>query len=131
MSKKILIVDDEPDIVVIMKFTLETNGFEVVTAYDGEDGLEKAKALNPDLIILDVLMPKLLGDDVALQLRKDPACKNIPIIFLTNIPSDYLDAQEQPGGKMLPNNEKKMYLPKSCSEEELLSAIQQALFGFP
>ena len=61
MSKKILVVDDEPDVVTVIKFTLETRGFEVITAYDGDEGLNKAKRERPDLIILDVLMPKMYG----------------------------------------------------------------------
>ena len=54
-------VDDEPDVVTVIKFTLETRGFEVITAYDGDEGLNKAKRERPDLIILDVLMPKMYG----------------------------------------------------------------------
>ena len=61
ISKKILVVDDEPDVVTVIKFTLETRGFEVITAYDGDEGLNKAKRERPDLIILDVLMPKMYG----------------------------------------------------------------------
>lgn len=127
MNKRILIVDDEPDIVVIMKFTLERNGFIVITAYDGEDGLKKAKDCKPDLIILDVLMPKIMGDDVAMQLQKDPWVKNTPIIFLTNIPSDYLSTDDRMKKTIISGGEHQIYLPKSCSEEDLLSAIHQAL----
>lgn len=123
MPKRILIVDDEPDIVVIMKFTLETHGFEVITAYDGEDGLDKARQYKPDLIILDVLMPKMLGDDVAKRLRNEPESNTIPIIFLTNIPSDYLSARPHARGDSSMSEDNKIYLQKSCSEEELLSAI--------
>ena len=60
-KKKILVVDDEADILDVIKLTLEPNGYEVVTASDGEGGLEKAKSKKPDLIILDILMPKMDG----------------------------------------------------------------------
>ena len=127
MAKRILIVDDEPDIVVLMKFMLENNGFAVITAYDGEDGLGKAKFYKPDLIMLDVLMPKMLGDEVARQLKSDIECKDIPVIFFTNIPNDFLSGRQQNKNTLHPDGDKKIYLSKSCSEEELLSAIDQVL----
>ena len=130
MAKRILIVDDEPDIVVIMKFTLENHGFEVMTAYDGEDGLSKAKSYKPDLIILDVLMPKMLGDEVAKQLKALPDCGSIPIIFLTNIPGDYLGAhREGIQSDFSAISTTRLYLQKSCSEEELLSAVDNVFTG--
>lgn len=127
MAKRILIVDDEPDIVVLMKFMLENNGFVVITAYDGEDGLRKAQFYKPDLIMLDVLMPKMLGDDMALQLKSYSECKDIPIIFFTNIPDDFLSGRRHSKDAAYPDADKKIYLSKSCSEEELLSAIEQVL----
>ena len=88
MGKRILVVDDEPDVVTVMKFTLETRGFEVVTAYDGEEGLRKVKTENPDLIILDVLMPKMYGNTLVAELENNPETKNIPIIFLSCLVND-------------------------------------------
>lgn len=130
MAKRILIVDDETDIVVLMKFTLEAHGFEVITAYDGEDGLAKAKTYKPDLIILDVLMPKMLGDEVAKQLKAEPECGSIPIIFLTNIPGDYLGArQEETQADFSLHPDTRLYLQKSCSDEELLLAIDNVFAG--
>ena len=81
--KKILIVDDENDIVETIQFVLESQGYSCITAYDGEKGLKKAKDNNPDLIILDVMMPNINGFKICRLLKFDAKYKNIPIIMLT------------------------------------------------
>lgn len=81
--KKILIVDDEQDIVESLKFVLETAGFDCYCAYDGEDGLNLAKEILPDLIILDVMMPKINGFKICRLLKYDIKYKNIPILMVT------------------------------------------------
>lgn len=82
-SKKILIVDDEQDIVETLKFMLEAQGYECFCAYDGENGLNMAKELIPDLMILDVMMPKINGYKICRLLKYDSKYKNIPIIMVT------------------------------------------------
>ena len=82
-KKKVLIVDDEPDIVTTLKFNLELENFECIEAYDGEEALSKAKNENPDLILLDVMLPKINGYKVSRLLKFDELYKNIPIIMLT------------------------------------------------
>ncbi len=81
--KKILIVDDEQDIVESLKFVLETSGYNCYTAFNGEDGLKLAKELLPDLIILDVMMPKINGYKISRLLKYDNKYKNIPILMIT------------------------------------------------
>ncbi len=81
--KKILIVDDEQDIVESLKFVLETANFTCYCAYNGEDGLRLAKELVPDLIILDVMMPKINGFKISRLLKYDAKYKNIPILMVT------------------------------------------------
>ncbi len=81
--KKILIVDDEQDIVESLKFVLEVSGYTCYCAYNGEDGLKLAKELMPDLIILDVMMPKINGYKISRLLKYDNKYKDIPIIMLT------------------------------------------------
>ena len=81
--KKILIVDDEQDIVESLKFVLEAANFTCYCAYNGEDGLRLAKELVPDLIILDVMMPKINGYKISRLLKYDSKYKNIPILMLT------------------------------------------------
>lgn len=81
--KKILIVDDEQDIVETLKFMLEVEGYECFCAYDGEAGLSMAKEIIPDLMILDVMMPKINGYKISRLLKYDTKYKNIPIIMVT------------------------------------------------
>ncbi len=81
--KKILIVDDEADIIEILQFVLETQGYECITAMDGEEGLKRAREDNPDLIILDVMMPKINGYKISRLLKYDSKYKNIPILMVT------------------------------------------------
>lgn len=79
-KKKVLVVEDEKSISDIIKFNLEKEGFEVLTSYDGEDALTKAKTLDPDLVLLDVMLPKLDGFSVCKQIRET---STVPIIMLT------------------------------------------------
>jgi DNA-binding response OmpR family regulator len=83
MAKKILIVDDEPKIVMMVKNRLEASGYEVLTASDGQEGLDKARSQKPDLIILDVMLPKIDGYKVCRMLKFDEAYKKISIIMFT------------------------------------------------
>ncbi len=82
MSEKILLVDDEKDIIEFLKYNLENEGFEVIAAYNGQEAIDKL-SLNPDLIILDVMMPKMDGYETCKQIRKKEEFKNTPVIFLT------------------------------------------------
>jgi DNA-binding response OmpR family regulator len=83
MGKKILIIDDEQDFIKMVELRIKSAGYEVVTACDGMDGLEKARAEKPDLIILDVMLPKMNGDEVCRMLKFDTNYRKIPIIILT------------------------------------------------
>ena len=80
---KILVVDDEIYIVHILDFSLGMEGYEVVTALDGEQAVEKARAEKPDLIVLDIMMPKLDGYETCKILKGDDTTKNIPVILLS------------------------------------------------
>ena len=82
-KQKILIIDDEPDMVYAVQMRLETSDYQVVTALDGNEGLEKARKENPDLIILDVMLPNLDGYKISRMLKFDEKYKNIPIIMFT------------------------------------------------
>lgn len=83
MPKKILVVDDEVDLVEILKLSLEVNNYEVITAFDGEEALEKAKKEKPDLILLDIVMPKKDGWTFVREMKMDESIKHIPVIVLT------------------------------------------------
>jgi two-component system, OmpR family, alkaline phosphatase synthesis response regulator PhoP len=81
--RKVLIADDEPDILEILKYNLSNEGYEVITAKDGDEALEKARRTQPDLVVLDVMMPKKTGVEVCQLLRAQSAFKETLIIFLT------------------------------------------------
>ena len=82
-NKRVLIVDDEPDIVESIKFNLELEGIQCIEAYDGEEALLKAKKQDPNLIILDIMLPKIHGYKIARLLKFDETYKHIPIVMLT------------------------------------------------
>ncbi len=86
---KILLVDDEPDILEILEFNLRKEGFEVATASNGEEGLQLARKFRPDLIVLDIMMPIMDGVEVCRQLRADSDFDNTVITFLTAREEDY------------------------------------------
>ncbi len=83
MTAKILIVDDEPDILQIAKRILEQEKYQVITASDGEEATRKAEAETPNLILLDIRMPEMNGFEVCKKLKALPKTKNIPIIMFT------------------------------------------------
>jgi len=82
-ARKVLIADDEPDILEILKYNLVNEGYQVITAKDGDEALEKARIFQPDLVVLDIMMPKKSGVQVCEILRGQSAFRNTLIIFLT------------------------------------------------
>ena len=83
MAKRILVVEDEPELVKALEVRLKTQDYEVITAFDGEEGLRKAREESPDLIILDIMLPKMDGFKVSRLLKFDERYKHIPVIMLT------------------------------------------------
>lgn len=83
MVKKILVVDDEQDLLTTVSFRLEANGYQVITANDGQEGIDKVHREKPDLIILDLMLPKIDGYKVCRMLKFDQKYKHIPIILFT------------------------------------------------
>ena len=124
---KILVVDDEPDAVEFVKTVLEEAGYEVVSASNGVQGLEKAQAELPNLIILDVQMPEKDGFATFGDLRRDPQLKEIPVIMLTGVGEkvgisfsaedmgDYLGASPE------------AYVDKPISPGELVEKVEELL----
>ena len=82
-KKKIMVVDDEPDIRELIRFNLEKEGFEVFSVADGETALEEVRLRQPDLIILDVMLPGINGIEVCFRMKSDTAFKSIPIVMLS------------------------------------------------
>ncbi len=83
MPKTILVADDEPYVLRSLEFILKKEGYRVVTAIDGVDALEKIRAEKPDLVFLDIQMPRKDGNTVCLELRRDPETQGMPILMIT------------------------------------------------
>jgi two-component system alkaline phosphatase synthesis response regulator PhoP/two-component system response regulator VicR len=83
MPTKILVCDDERHIVRLIQVNLERQGYQVTTAFDGKEGLEKIRAEKPDLVVLDVMMPYMDGFEVLKTIRREPETENLPVIMLT------------------------------------------------
>lgn len=119
-SRKILVADDEPDILEIVGFNLQAEGYEVFTAKNGDEAIDQAKKNNPDLIILDVMMPKKNGFEVCKILRLQPAFKDTLIIFLTALNDESTEIKGlETGGDD--------YITKPISPKVLISRVN-ALF---
>jgi len=119
-ARKVLIADDEPDILEILKYNLSGEGYEVITAKDGDEALEQARRHRPDLIVLDVMMPKKTGVEVCQLLRAQPAFKETLIIFLTALNDEATQVKGLETGA-------DDYISKPVSPKVLLSRIN-ALF---
>lgn len=119
-TKKILIADDEPDILEIIQFNLQQEGYEVITAKNGDEAIEKAKKNEPDLIILDIMMPGKNGLEVCNILRMMPTFKETLIVFLTAMSDESTEIKGLETGA-------DDYLSKPISPKILLSKVN-ALF---
>ena len=119
-KKKILVIDDEADFLEMIKVRLEVNNYEVITASDDEDGLKKAEAENPDLILLDIMMPKEDGYTLLRELKYKEATKSIPVIVITGKPyiKDFFEFETKGI---------KDYIIKPFEDEDLLLRIKRAL----
>lgn len=127
MSKKVLVVDDDPDVRLFNVTVVEENGFTPIEASNGEEGLKLLKEERPDLVILDVLMPRQSGIRLFRDLKTDKSLKHIPIILLSGIAKKtFLRSQKaltEFGGESVPEPE--IYLEKPVEPEELSAAINK------
>ncbi|MCP4630179.1 MAG: response regulator [bacterium] len=129
MAKKVLVVDDDPDVRLFSVTVLEENGFTPIEAANGEEGLKMIKQEKPELIILDVLMPRQSGIRLYRELKTDRSFKDIPIIILSGIAKKtFLRSQKaltEFGGKEVP--EPKVYLEKPVEPDVLAGEIKKIL----
>lgn len=128
MSKKILIIDDEPDMVTFLCALLEDHGYVTITAADGEEGMTKIKSEKPDLISLDLLMPNKTGIKMFRELRKDDEIKDIPVVMVTGFGKDdvpSMDFKEWIQKRAIKPPE--AYIEKPVNKEVLLAAIKKAI----
>jgi len=122
-KKRILIVDDEPNILTAISFLLSQKGYEIEKAVNGKQALQKAEATIPDIVILDVMMPEMDGFQVARRLRQKAKFDNLRIVFLTarGTQEDRFQGYETGG---------EVYLTKPFDNDELLLTVQEVLeFG--
>ncbi|MBC8317324.1 MAG: response regulator [Desulfobulbaceae bacterium] len=122
MAKNVLVVDDEPNIVLSLKFLITQEGFEVRTAGSGEEALQALAEQVPDLILLDVMMPKPDGYEVCQKIRATPEWKDIPVIMLT---AKGRDVEKEKGFAMGADD----YITKPFSTKELVSKVLDILKG--
>lgn len=120
MPKKILLVDDEKDLVATVSFRLESKGYTVAVAYDGMDALEKVKKVRPDLIILDLMLPKMDGYRVCALLKKNAQYSAIPIIIFTARAEESDIALTKEAGA-------NAYITKPFNPDVLLAKIKELL----
>ena len=120
MAKRILIIEDYPHIVEVLKLRLEAAGYSVLVAYDGQEGLAMARRERPDLIILDVMLPKMNGYKVCRFLKFDEKYKNIPILMLT---SRARQSDEEMGRQTGANE----YFSKPYEPQKLMQTIRRYL----
>jgi two-component system, OmpR family, phosphate regulon response regulator PhoB len=129
MGKKVLVVDDDPDVRLFSVTVLEENGYTPLEAANGEEGLKMIKAEKPDLVILDILMPRQSGIRLYRELKTDKALKKIEVIILSGIAKKtFLRSQKaltEFGGEEVP--EPKVYLEKPVEPEVLAAEIKKIL----
>lgn len=123
-KKKILVVDDERDIVKVLVIRLQSSGYEVITAFDGAQGVFMAHKEKPDLVILDIRMPAGDGFSVAERLKRSSHTWTIPIIFLTGSPEQEAEGRAMELGA-------RFFVKKPYDPEELLDAVKRALEATP
>jgi CheY-like chemotaxis protein len=131
MSAKILIVDDDPDVVLFLSTVLQDHGYDTIEAANGREGLQKARELRPDLILLDLMMPQKSGISLLADLGSEATLRDIPVVMVTGVSSEtgidlraFLDrsAQEGQGRSSL-----KGYLEKPVDPQKLLNLIRDIL----
>jgi len=122
-KKKILVVDDEKDVLLVLQKSLAAEGYSVITAENGRDAIISAASEHPDLVILDVALPDMLGGEVAAKLKEGIENKNIPIIFLSAM---FSKTEESRKGHAVGSS---MMFAKPYDREELLTAIKKILVG--
>jgi CheY-like chemotaxis protein len=122
---KIMVVDDEPDIVFLVSKMLQKEGYDVIEAYNGEEGLNKLKSSKPDLILLDVMMPGINGWDTCKQMKNDPEYSSIPIAMLT------VKSAEEDMEKSFKYAQCDAHIPKPIIREKMLNTVKWLLSNVP
>jgi len=133
MQKKILIIDDDPDVVLFLSTVLQDHGYDTIDAPNGQEGLKKARSELPDLVLLDLMMPQKSGISLLSDLKKDADLKKIPVIMVTGVSSETgIDLEsffqrsstaDENDGVMRPQG----LIEKPVDPEKLLRMVKKAL----
>ena len=122
MKKRILVVDDEPEFTNMLRLSLESHGyFEVREENDAENARAAAREFDPDLVVLDIMMPDMEGSEVAAALKADPITRDVPVIFLTALVSQ----EDAPLGSCSSGGH--TFLPKNIRVEKLIRCIDERI----
>ena len=122
MTKKVLIVDDEINIVTALEFLLQRSGYEVMAAHNGDEALKRIESFAPDLVLLDVMMPRVSGYEICRRMRERPEWKHIKVIMLS---AKGREAEVSKGVSLGAD----LYVTKPFSNKELVGKIGELLAG--
>jgi CheY-like chemotaxis protein len=122
MKKRVLVADDEPMTAELLAYMLDHKGFEVERAYDGREALERIRAMRPDAVILDVMMPSLYGYEVARAVRSDPELRHVPVVLFSSVDEEDVDWEDAGANA---------FLQKPIDICALPDLLQQLIDGIP
>jgi len=117
-KKRVLIIDDDPAVLGVVKAMLDDNNYEGITAPTPQEGLEKARHLGPDIILLDLLLPDISGLGVLREMKRDPQLASIPVVVFTGLGDDIIAGEARDLGAV-------GLLTKNCSMNELISMMDR------
>ena len=120
MARKVLVVDDEPEMVEMMKVRLEKSGYKVTSSFSGEDCIKIAEIEHPDVILLDILLPGISGFEVCRRLKQNKTTKDIPVIMVTALVGEEAEAKGLDRGA-------KYFISKPFDPDKLLSEVRTAI----
>ena len=122
-EKKVIVIDDEPDIVTFLTVLLEDNGYTVISAKDGQEGMEKIKSEHPQIVLLDVTMPEKSGVRCYRELRESPDLQSIPVVIVTGVAKDFKNFISSRRQVPPPDG----FISKPIDKQELLDTVSKFL----
>jgi len=122
-EKKVIVIDDEPDIVTFLTVLLEDNGYTVISAKDGQEGMEKIKSEHPQIVLLDVTMPEKSGVRCYRELRENPDLQTIPVVIVTGVAKDFKNFISSRRQVPPPDG----FISKPIDKQELLDTVSKFL----
>lgn len=124
MAKVLLIIEDDPLMVRMYQKIFKFEGFEVETAFDGEEGIEKVRKLKPTVVLLDIMMPKMNGIQVLEKIKSDPDIKKVPVIMLTNL------AGQQDAENALEKGAVRYIIKSEHDPKDIVRIVKEIMAGY-